>query len=230
MLFPDSTGQLLLMILCGTLFFVFRASHYTVATALMTLLVVISFNQQGIGFAVILPRLFDTMICVCCPYLQFVSCCLTGKHIVCETSCGMRFANRDYLAQIIGQYRLGKKDNFAYRSVRRHAHNQDAQLNAAINNMMAEPGRYQTAIDESFRFLCLNHSMLNYISTLGAHRMQLEDDGVYDMVSKAHRSIYQALDTLVMTLNGEKVADESPNFGTALLSIDGWRDDNEKSR
>lgn len=79
-------------------------------------------------------------------------------------------ANKQYLAQIIGQYRIGKKDSLSYRIARRHAHNQDAALSAAVTNMLAEPGRYRAAADESFRFLTLNHALLSYISALGAHR------------------------------------------------------------
>ncbi|MCE7602490.1 TIGR01666 family membrane protein, partial [Vibrio fluvialis] len=68
-------------------------------------------------------------------------------------------ANKQYLGQIIGQYRIGKKDNLTYRIARRNAHNQDAALAAAVSNMLAEPGKYRTATDESFRFLTLNHAL-----------------------------------------------------------------------
>ncbi len=68
-----------------------------------------------------------------------------------------------------------------YRIARRDAHNKDAQLSTAINNMLAEPGKYQINTDDSFRFLTLNHAMLGYISALGAHRTQLQDDQTHQL-------------------------------------------------
>ncbi|GAM68643.1 efflux (PET) family inner membrane protein yccS [Vibrio sp. JCM 19236] len=75
-------------------------------------------------------------------------------------------ANKEYLGQIISQYRLGKSDDLAYRIARRAAHNNDAQLSAAITNMLAEPGKYRGSSDLSFRVLTLNHALLSYISAL----------------------------------------------------------------
>ncbi len=53
-------------------------------------------------------------------------------------------ANRDYLAQIIGQYRIGKRDNMAYRVARRNAHNNDAQL--TTRSVTCSPNRDVTAL------------------------------------------------------------------------------------
>ncbi|MCV5888842.1 TIGR01666 family membrane protein, partial [Escherichia coli] len=76
------------------------------------------------------------------------------------------------------------------------AHNNDASLSSAISTMLAEPGKYRAAVDESFRFLTLNHAMLNYISALGAHRTRIEDESIHKLVLDAHRCIHQHLDVL----------------------------------
>ena len=61
-LFPGQEGQLVLMVLTGSLFFTFRTTQYGLATTFITLFVLFCFNQLGDGFAVVLPRLSDTLI------------------------------------------------------------------------------------------------------------------------------------------------------------------------
>ena len=134
-------------------------------------------------------------------------------------------ANKNYLAQIIAQYRIGKRDNRNYRIARREAHNKDAQLSTAINNMLAEPDKYQIDIDKSFRFLTLNHAMLSYISALGAHRTQLQDNQTHQLVSEAHRIIHNHLECISLQLNGSLI-ETSPSLNLNLEQRLGqWRDE-----
>ncbi|OEE59210.1 TIGR01666 family membrane protein [Enterovibrio norvegicus FF-454] len=229
-LFPDLTGQLVLMVLFGVLFFAFRTTHYAAATAFITLLVLMCFNQLGEGYAVMLPRLGDTLI-GCLLSVAAVRFVLPDwqAHRLRGIMKDSVTANRDYLGQIIGQYRIGKRDTMAYRVARRESHNQDAQLTTAISNMLAEPGRYRTAIDESFRFLCLNHAMLSYISTLGAHRMQMDDDSIHELVSKAHRGIHEELDCLITKLAGDAV-ETTPCLDDVLgKHLERWREEESTS-
>lgn len=52
--------------------------------------------------------------------------------------------------------------------------------------MSSEPHAIRNTLDDAFRFMCLNHTLLSYISTLGAHRenlvmpqtLQLLDDAI----------------------------------------------------
>jgi uncharacterized membrane protein YccC len=67
--------------------------------------------------------------------------------------------------------------------------------------MLAEPGRYRTATEESFRFLTLNHALLSYISALGAHRARLEDESVHQLILDSHRVIHQHLERLQQELH-----------------------------
>lgn len=225
-LFPGQEGQLVLMVLMGVLFFAFRTVRYDWATAFITLLVLFCFNQLGEGFAVILPRLGDTLL-GCLLAVLAVSFILPDweskrLHKVMADAIS---ANKDYLAQIIAQYRIGKRDNMNYRIARRDAHNKDAQLSTAINNMLAEPGKYQINTDDSFRFLTLNHAMLSYISALGAHRTQLQDNQTHQLVSEAHRIIHNHLECISAQLNGALV-ETSPSLNLTLEQRLGqWRDE-----
>ncbi|WP_299013992.1 YccS family putative transporter [uncultured Photobacterium sp.] len=225
-LFPGQEGQLVLMVLAGVLFFAFRTVRYGLATTFITLLVLFCFNQLGEGYAVILPRLGDTLI-GCLLAVLAVSFILPDwqakrLHKVMASAIN---ANRDYLGQIIGQYRIGKKDSLHYRITRRDAHNTDAQLSTAISNMLVEPGRYRMATDECFRFLTLNHAMLSYISALGAHRTQLDDDRTHQLVSQAHRQIHTHLDCLAEQLDGNQCC-HAPDSDTELEHrLAQWRDE-----
>ncbi|WP_416140927.1 FUSC family membrane protein [Halomonas sp. HK25] len=61
-LFPQMLAQSAIAVMAGVMFFASRQTHYTLATAAITLLVLCSFNQVGDGFDLIWPRLFDTLI------------------------------------------------------------------------------------------------------------------------------------------------------------------------
>ncbi|MGF1764303.1 YccS family putative transporter [Aliivibrio kagoshimensis] len=202
MLFPSHDSQLVLMVIAGVLFFAFRRQNYRFSTAFITLLVLFGFNQLGDGYAVILPRLGDTLLGCLLAVLAvtFIFPDWQSRRLHKVMSDAVK-ANQDYLAQIIGQYRAGKKDSLAYRIARRKAHNADAQLSSAINNMLVEPGRYRTYVDESFRFLCLNHAMLSYISALGAHRTRLSDEVTHQLVAESHRVIHRHLSSMSEQLN-----------------------------
>ncbi|MCW8330762.1 YccS family putative transporter [Photobacterium sp. SDRW27] len=223
-LFPGQEGQLVLMVLAGVLFFTFRTVRYGLATAFITLLVLFCFNQLGEGYAVILPRLGDTLL-GCLLAVLAVSFILPDwqAHRLHKVMASAITTNRDYLGQIMGQYRIGKKDCLTYRVARRDAHNTDAQLSTAISNMLAEPGRYRMATDESFRFLTLNHAMLSYISALGAHRTRLEDER--HLVSQAHRQIHAHLDCLAQQLDGNHCG-QAPDSDIELEQrLAQWRDE-----
>ncbi len=230
--FPSQESQLVFIVLSGVMFFAFRLNNYGYATGFITLLVLFCFNQLGEGYAVVLPRLADTL----------VGCALAVAAVVWilpdwqskrlhKVMADAIEANKQYLAQIIGQYRIGKKDSLSYRVARQQAHNQDAALSAAVTNMLAEPGRYQAAAGDSFRFLTLNHALLSYISALGAHRTRLEDESVHQLVLDAHRVIHQHLDLLYQQLfhhSAESHAQHIDNTGLETRLTE-WREDDEGS-
>jgi uncharacterized membrane protein YccC len=77
----------------------------------------------------------------------------------------------------MAQYQSGKRDDLAYRTARRNAHNADAALSTALTSMFQEPGFVQGQGDGALRFLLLSHTLLNYLSGLGAHREALSGEG-----------------------------------------------------
>jgi len=79
-------------------------------------------------------------------------------------------AQAGYLREIVAQWSSGKRDHLAYRTARRNAHNADAALSNAYAAMLKEPRHARLAASQCGDFLILSHTLLNYLSALGAHR------------------------------------------------------------
>lgn len=231
-LFPSQDSQLVFLTISGVLFFSFRQKNYGYATAFITMLVLFCFNQLGEGFVVILPRLFDTLL-GCLLAVLAVRYILPDwqsrrlPQVMHDAIC----ANQNYLGHVIAQYRHGKRDSMDYRIARRQAHNLNAALSTGISHMLYEPGKYQHAIDESFRFLTLNHAMLSYISALGAHRQNINDAQIHELILKAHREIHAQLALLSQKLTTMPAQADSQGDDALMQTNDAlaqslalWRD------
>ena len=228
-LFPGQEGQLVLMVVCGVAFFATRATYYGWATGFITLLVLFCFSQLGEGYVVILPRLGDTLVgCILSALaVRFILPDWQAHHMPAFMAEAVS-RNRDYLDQNIVQYRHGKKDNLAYRSARRAAHNADAALSSAISTMLQEPGKYHAAVDESFRMLVLNHALLGYISALGAHRDRLGDHQIHLLVSEAHGAIYVRLEQVRAILLGQSQVEVQSCDSSLDLKLGKWREQEDE--
>lgn len=170
-LFPDVLVQSAFTVAAGALFFVTRHSRYTLATAAITSLVLLSFNQVGDGFGLITPRLIDTLvgslISGLAVWLVLPSWQSRQLHRVAAQALRTQAV---YLQEIIGQYQTGKQDHLAYRLARRNAHNADAALSSAMSAVFQEPIHVRRHMAAGTHFLVLSHTLLNYLSALGAHR------------------------------------------------------------
>jgi YccS/YhfK family integral membrane protein len=170
-LFPDVLAQSVFTVVAGVVFFATRQSQYTLATAAITSLVLLSFNQVGDGFGLIVPRLYDTLIgsliAGLAVWLVLPSWQSRQLHRVAAQT--LR-AQAGYLREIMAQYRTGKQDHLAYRLARRDAHNADAALSGALTAVFQEPFYVRRNAGAGTRFLVLSHTMLSYLSALGAHR------------------------------------------------------------
>lgn len=205
-LFPAAEMQALLAVVAGVVFFATRSTHYTLATAAMTLLVLFCFNQVGDGYVLIWPRLVDTLLgsAIAAAAVFLVLPDWQGRRLN-RVAANTLSCSSDYLRQIISQYESGKHDDLAYRLARRDAHNADAALSTALSNMLLEPGHFRKEAEAGFRFLVLSHTLLNYLSGLGAHRESLPDDASDALLERAAQHIAARLDELAATLR-----DKSP--------------------
>ncbi|MWP50102.1 MULTISPECIES: YccS family putative transporter [unclassified Gilliamella] len=171
-LFPSIPEQLVLIIITGWLFFLFKNSQYAYATAFITLLVFFSFSLIGeSSIAVAASRIIATLIgCFIAwfavsfiwPDWQFRNLPKLVDRVCHDDS--------HYLALIGRQYLTGKTNDVMYRLARRAAHDSNADLSSLISLMTKEPHMNPVVIDKGFRLLTLNHTLISYLSTLGAHR------------------------------------------------------------
>lgn len=212
---PSLEGQMILIVISGVLFFAFRTVQYAHATMFITLLVLLCFNLLGEGFEVAAPRVYDTLLgcAIAWAAVSFIWPDWKFRQLPAVVSKTLN-ANCRYLDAILVQYHQGKDNGLPYRTARRDAHNSDAELASVISNMSADPNADKAIQDAAFRLLCLNHTLLSYISALGAHRQRLNNSAVLDLLNDAvcyvdgalhhdaqdYQRLTQALETLSLRL------------------------------
>lgn len=211
-LFPSPLVQSMFAIAAGLVFFINRTTRYTLATAAITLMVLFCFNQVGDGYGLFLPRLLDTLLgsliagLAVFLFLPDWQGRRLNKVLANTLSC-----NSIYLRQIMQQYAAGKSDDLAYRLARRNAHNADAALSTTLANMLMEPGHFRKEADVGFRFLVLSHTLLSYLSGLGAHReTQLPAEVREHLIDGAGNTLAASIDEIATGLaNKQPIAIQS---------------------
>ncbi|NLD15510.1 MAG: TIGR01666 family membrane protein [Gammaproteobacteria bacterium] len=199
--------QALFAIAAGVGYFSTRASHFKASTAFMTLMMLICFNQIGHGYDLFLPRLVDTVAGSLIAGLAvfFILPDWHGRRLH-QTAAATLRAHAGYLQHIMQEYSLGKTDDMQYRIARREAHNADAALSSTLGNMLKEPGHFRRQSEPGFRFLLCSHSLLGYISALGAHRDNLADAPNYPSLNREAGLLADNLIRLADSLeNGQPV-------------------------
>ncbi|AWM94771.1 TIGR01666 family membrane protein [Pseudomonas sp. 31-12] len=201
-LFPNPLVQSCFAIAAGVVFFINRTTRYTLATAAITLMVLFCFNQVGDGYGLFLPRLFDTLLgSLIAGLAVFLFLPDWQGRRLNKVLANTLTCNSIYLRQIMQQYAAGKSDDLAYRLARRNAHNADAALSTTLANMLMEPGHFRKEADVGFRFLVLSHTLLSYLSGLGAHReTQLPADVREHLIDDAGVSLAASIDEIAQGL------------------------------
>ncbi|WGK90188.1 YccS family putative transporter [Pseudomonas migulae] len=201
-LFPNPLIQSCFAIAAGVVFFINRTTRYTLATAAITLMVLFCFNQVGDGYGLFLPRLFDTLLgSLIAGLAVFLFLPDWQGRRLNKVLANTLTCNSIYLRQIMQQYAAGKSDDLAYRLARRNAHNADAALSTTLANMLMEPGHFRKEADVGFRFLVLSHTLLSYLSGLGAHReTQLPTDVREQLIEGAGVKLAASIDEIAQGL------------------------------
>lgn len=203
-LFPDELAQSAFTVAAGVLFFMMRSTRYTLATAGITMLVLLSFNQVGDGYGLIVPRLLDTLagslIAGISVWLILPS--WHSRQLPRLAAEALRTQSR-YLDEVISQYGdADKHDNLAYRIARRDAHNADAALSGALTAASKEPAHVRRNIAAGTHFLVLSHTLLNYLSAIGAHRTPHTETA--DAIAVTAEGLKRALDKIADALKAGK--------------------------
>ncbi|QHJ00027.1 TIGR01666 family membrane protein [Xylophilus rhododendri] len=170
-LFPDLLVQAAIAVAAGMVFFAFNKTRYGFATAAVTLVVLLGNNQTSDGAALIVPRMIDTLLGALIASVAVIGILpdWRARRLRPAAALALTTAAR-YLQAIAAQIGAGKRDDLAYRVARRNAHDADAALSTAVSHVLQEPGLTRGGIDAGIRFLVQSHTLLNYVSALGAHR------------------------------------------------------------
>lgn len=217
-LFPAPAIQRLIAVAAGVAFFIWRTNRYVLATGAITLMVVCSFNQVVDGYAILWPRLIDTLVGGVLSGLAVVLILpdWQGRQLY-KVVASTLSASSHYLRVILRQYAQGKADDLTYRLARRAAHAADAALSTALSNMLREPGRYRAQAERSMRILVASHTLLGYLSALGAHRDSPVADPGPD-IAQAVDYIATTLDQLSEDLNQQRALRGSPADDEAMAA------------
>ena len=202
--------QLPLVALTGVAFFATRHRRYGVATAMITLFVIMLVNQVGDGYAVMLPRLLDTLAgaAIAALAIHFILPDWQARQpgqLLADTL----HSDARYLAGILLQYRDGRHDNLDYRIARRDAHNAIAALSGLLGQMLREPGGKRHRDDVLLRFLAAAQVLLGHLSTLGSHRQVLSADAA-DTVMAQGRQAAAALQRVADAVLASETATTDP--------------------
>ncbi|MBS1209419.1 MAG: yccS [Proteobacteria bacterium] len=200
--FPHPLAQLALLVASGVAFFNFRAERYSLATACITVLVLVCFNQFGSSYALVWPRLLDTLLgsLLAVGAVAFILPEWHGKRVHHAMARSLSLS-ATYLSEILAQYRSGPRDDLPYRIARRDAHNADAELSSTLASMLTEPERYSLPPDAAYRFLCASHTLLGYVSALGAHREQDSAGLQWPAITMQENHIRQGLQQIAEALS-----------------------------
>lgn len=153
------------------------------ATLMATLMVLLIFNLKGAGYAIILPRIIDTLIgCAIAWFaVSFIWPDWDFRNIS-NTIKKASDATLNYFNAICEQYQHGKNNSLAYRRARRTAHNAQTELANMISSLSTEPNPNPELVHHAFRYLVYSHSQLSYISALGSHRELVQDTQVLELM------------------------------------------------
>ncbi|USW96447.1 YccS family putative transporter [Pseudomonas proteolytica] len=232
-LFPSPLVQSMFAIAAGLVFFINRTTRYTLATAAITLMVLFCFNQVGDGYGLFLPRLFDTLLgSLIAGLAVFLFLPDWQGRRLNKVLANTLTCNSIYLRQIMQQYAAGKSDDLAYRLARRNAHNADAALSTTLANMLMEPGHFRKEADVGFRFLVLSHTLLSYLSGLGAHRdTQLPADMREHLIEGAGKTLATSIDEIATGLaNKQPIAVQSDAEEALAVELEQMPDDIDEAQ
>ncbi|KAA8734573.1 TIGR01666 family membrane protein [Acinetobacter qingfengensis] len=191
---PSNEGLLIISIISGVLFLQLRSQQYAQATMFITLLALINFHFADPQLNAALPRAIYTIIGCCLAWFGVMFIWPDWKFRRLPNVLQRTLTNQcAYLAEIVKQYHNGRNNGLDYRLVRRQAHVMDAELASLISTLATEPEFDALRKQQAFKFLCLNHTMLSYIAALGAHRQQLDEQEILDVLDQAFSDIQGAL-------------------------------------
>ena len=176
---PSVTGQLIGMALAAILFFSQLRNNYSAAVTFITLYALTAFELLGVQSNILmLPRLLDTLIGALIAFaaVMWIWPDWQFNRIPSLLAQSLRQHSRYLKAIVETMQPLSPQDadnELRYRIARRQAHLADSSLAQAWQNMLLEPKSKRRFLKLCASLTHRSHSLLSYISTLGAHKHRL---------------------------------------------------------
>lgn len=168
---PTIAGQTVLLLASIFTFFYWLRKRYAYAVAFITMFVIAAFNlQTGTGAALMGYRLLDTVLGAAVAYLtvRFIWPDWQYRHLPQLLHVAIDKTQRYFLTIYSNQNR-----GPVYYHNRRTAHKADNALATAWRGMMVEPKNKRFLQRKAYALTILHHSLLSYISALGAHQYKV---------------------------------------------------------
>ncbi|MDO4696365.1 MAG: YccS family putative transporter [Neisseria sp.] len=212
---PSLEAKLMILALSTTLFFFFRAYKYSYSTFFITIQAIVSFSITGDGSASSLPlRLFDTVLGSLLAFAAVSYLWPDWNYLnLNQTGTKAMAGNARYLRGIIDQLQNSGYDNVDYRLIRRRNHECAAALACTLSDMSVEPDKYGSRLQDGFKLLKINYSLISYISALGAYRSQIRHDEELDRLAAPYFALAERICTLL-----ENIASAAPEDFAAQLA------------
>lgn len=200
---PTLETKLVILVISTTLFFFFRAKKYSYSTFFITIQAMLSFSIAGYETASALHiRFIDTIIgaglaWIAVSYLwpdwHYLNLHQTGNQAISS--------NAGYLRSIMQQLRDGGHNKHVnYRLARRQSHERAASLSSTLSDMSGEPEKYGNRLQDGFKLLKINYSLISYISALGAYRDQMHHEADEQQFINHYFDLMEHLCTLLEQL------------------------------
>jgi len=203
------------IVILGAVFFGTRHNRYTLATTAITALLVVIFHQIGLRQELFPARLWDTLIgCAIAGIAAWLVLPNWQWRLWPNLASTSLKANANYLREIMNHYAMGEAENLAYRLARRDAHNADAALSNSFAAMKKEPKGVRINQLYKGNFLLSSHTLLNYLSALGAHRNMRSESQISQEILATANVVYSTLNALAKTIDHK-------NDSQSILITDG---------
>ncbi|MFD0762213.1 FUSC family protein [Lutibacter aestuarii] len=218
------SGQIVLMLASSYLFLIWMKRRYSISVIYVTIFVLCAFNIiANKGVDVMAPRLIDTIIGAIISFVvvRFLWPEWQYKKLPNLLSEAI-LKNTTYFKAILEEYKKPTTDDLEYRIARREAHRADNALVTAWQNMQLDPQKQQQLKKVAFKLTYLNHALLSYVSALGAHRNQNQQEKLSHQVFEIHilKALEESHHWLITQSNNkiENIEDTLEKISNQLLN------------
>ena len=168
--------KLVIAVVFVSLFFFSRTNKYSYSIFFITIQAMMGFSIMGFDVAgFFVPRVIDTVLGALVAGTAVYFLWPDWKYVSLEKNGGEAItSDGGYLAAVLHELEHGITEDVAYRAARRTSHDKAAALSSVLSDMSGEPEKHGTRLDDGFKLLKINYSLISYISALGAYRDKIQ--------------------------------------------------------